>query len=138
MAKSQTGKRPGMTEKVLVVTRPDDVVLDGFRLLLVDLDSEQTKIISDVLLEITSSYTIITYMWGANDDSYWLLDKKAKSNLIIFNANSQSELVVGYIAAQRNSHYFGTLKNLAQANTKAIYGSEDCKALITLNLNNYE
>jgi hypothetical protein len=138
MAKSQTGKRSGMTEKVLVVTQPDDVVLDGFRLLLVDLDSEQTKIISDVLLEISSPYTIITYMWGSNDNSYWLLDKKAKSNLIIFNANSQNELIVGYIAAQKNSHYFGTLKILAQANAKAIYASEDCKSLITFNLNNHE
>ena len=138
MAKSQTGKRLGMTEKVLVVTQPDDVVLDGFRLLLVDLDSEQTKIISDVLLEISSPYTIITYMWGSNDNSYWLLDKKAKSNLIIFNANSQNELIVGYIAAQKNSHYFGTLKILAQANAKAIYASEDCKSLITFNLNNHE
>jgi hypothetical protein len=138
MAKSQTGERPRMTEKVLIVTQPDDVILDGFRLLLVDLDSEQMKIISDVLLEIKSSATVITYMWGSNDDSYWLLDKKAKSNLIIFNANSQNELIVGYIAAQKNSHYFGTLKTLAQANAKAIYASEDCKSLITLNLNNYE
>jgi hypothetical protein len=127
-----------MTEKVLIVTQPDDVVLDGFRLLLVDLDSEQTKIISDVLLEIKSPATIIAYMWGSNDDSYWLLDKKAKSNLIIFNANSQNELIVGYMAAQKNSHYFGILKILAQANAKAIYASEDCESLITFNLNNHE
>jgi hypothetical protein len=127
-----------MTGKVLVVTTPDDVVLDGFRLLLVNLDADQTKTVSDSLLKISSDTTVITYMWGSNDNSYWLLDKKAKSDLIIFNANSQNELIVGYMAAQKNSHYFGTLKTLAQANAKAIYASEDCESLITFNLNNHE
>ena len=127
-----------MTGKVLVVTTPDDVMIDGFRLLLVDLDADQTKTISDSLLKISSDISVITYMWGSNDDSYWLLDKKAKSDLIIFNANSQNELIVGYMAAQKNSHYFGTLKTLAQANAKAIYASEDCESLITFNLNNHE
>jgi hypothetical protein len=127
-----------MTGKVLVVTTPDDVMIDGFRLLLVDLDADQTKTISDSLLKISSDTSVITYMWGSNDDSYWLLDKKAKSDLIIFNANSQNELIVGYMAAQKNSHYFGTLKTLAQANAKAIYASEDCESLITFNLNNHE
>ena len=127
-----------MTGQVLVVTTPDDVMIDGFRLLLVDLDADQTKTISDSLLKISSDTSVITYMWGSNDDSYWLLDKKAKSDLIIFNANSQNELIVGYMAAQKNSHYFGTLKTLAQANAKAIYASEDCESLITFNLNNHE
>ena len=127
-----------MTGKVLVVTTPDDVMIDGFRLLLVDLDADQSKTISDSLLKISSDTSVITYMWGYNDDSYWLLDKKAKSDLIIFNANSQNELIVGYMAAQKNSHYFGTLKTLAQANAKAIYASEDCESLITFNLNNHE
>ena len=127
-----------MTGKVLVVTTPDDVMIDGFRLLLVDLDADQTKTISDSLLKISSDTSVITYMWGSNDDSYWLLDKKAKSDLIIFNANSQNELIVGYMAAQKNSHYFGTLKTLAPANAKAIYASEDCESLITFNLNNHE
>jgi hypothetical protein len=127
-----------MTSKVLVVTTPDDVVLDGFRLLLVDLDADQTKTVSDCLLQISSAMTVITYLWAYNDDVDWLLDKKIKSDLIIFNANSQCELIVGYIAAQQKSHYFGTLKSLGRANAKAIYASEDCKSLITFNLNNHE
>lgn len=127
-----------MTEKVLIVTPPDDVSIDGFRLLLVDLDADQTKTISDSLLKISSNTTIITYLWTSNDNSNWLLDKKLKSNLIIFNANSQNDLIIGYMSAQKNSHYFGTLKTLAAVNSKAIYASEDCESLITLNLNNYE
>ena len=127
-----------MTGKVLVVTPPDDVVLDGFRLLLVDLDADQTKTVSDCLLKISSVTPVITYLWGANDNVDWLLDKKIKSDLIIFNANSQQELIVGYMAAQKKSHYFGTLKSLGGANAKAIYASEDCESLITFNLNNHE
>ena len=127
-----------MTGKVLVVTTPDDVVLDGFRLLLVDLDADQTKTVSDCLLKISSDITVITYLWASNDDVDWLLDKKIKSDLIIFNANSQCELIVGYMAAQKKSHYFGILKSLGGANAKAIYASEDCESLITFNLNNYE
>jgi len=127
-----------MTGKVLVVTPPDDVVLDGFRLLLVDLDADQTKTVSDCLLKISSVTPVITYLWGANDNVDWLLDKKIKSDLIIFNANSQNELIVGYIAAQKNSHYFGTLKTLAMANAKAIYASEDCESLLKLHIDNHE
>jgi hypothetical protein len=127
-----------MTDKVLVVTPPDDVLIDGFRLLLVDLDADQTKIISNNLLNLVSNLTVITYLWTTNDNTSWLLDKKIKSDLIIFNANSQNELIVGYIAAQKNSHYFGTLKTLAMANAKAIYASEDCESLLKLHIDNHE
>ena len=65
-----------MTAKVVVVTAPDDVLIDGFRLLLVDLNAEQTKIISDSLLNLKSQHDIITYLWSSNHDTDWLLDKK--------------------------------------------------------------
>ena len=127
-----------MTDRVLIVTPPDDVLIDGFRLLLVDLNVEQTKTISDSLLNTHSKSTIITYLWTNKDNTDWLLDKKIKSDLIIFNADSHNELIVGYIAAQKNSHYFGTLKTLAIANAKAIYASEDCESLLKLNIDNHE
>jgi hypothetical protein len=127
-----------MTDKVLVVTPPDDVLIDGFRLLLVDLNVDQTKTISDSLLNISSNSTVITYLWTTKDSTDWLLDKKIKSDLIIFNADSQHELIVGYIAAQKNSHYFGTLKTLANANARVIYASEDCESLLKLHIDNHE
>jgi hypothetical protein len=127
-----------MTAKVVVVTAPDDVLIDGFRLLLIDLDAEQTKIISDSLLNLKSQHDIITYLWSSDHDTDWLLDKKSKSNLIIFNADSANSLIIGYICAQKNSHYFGTLRNLSRANAKAIYASEDCESLLNLTINNYE
>lgn len=127
-----------MTSSVVLVTPPDDTTADGFRLLLVDLDVVQTKIISDCLLQLNSRAMVITYLWDHNShDVSWLLDKKLKSDLIIFNAASANQLIVGYMAAQRNSHYFGTLKTLATVNARTIYASEDCESLLKFNLDNY-
>jgi|LauGreDrversion4_2_1035121.scaffolds.fasta_scaffold102267_4 hypothetical protein len=120
---------------VVIATSPDDVLTDGYRILLVDLDQHQSKTVSDVLLDISYTGSIIIYNWKTGDDTSWLIDKKHKSNLILFNADSSNEQIVGYIAAQKNSHYFGYLKNLAGANTKAIYASEDLKDLLTLIFN---
>jgi hypothetical protein len=72
-----------MTDKVVVVTSPDDVLIDGYRILIVGLTSEQSKVISDALLSIDYDANVILYIWESGD-SDWLLDKKHKSNLIIF------------------------------------------------------
>jgi hypothetical protein len=109
-----------MTDKVILVTPPDDILIDGIRILLVDLNSEQTQLISDALNRLTGDTTIISYMWNSKDNIDWLLDKKLKSQLIIFNADSENEIIVGYMAAQKNSHYFGILRSLTAANNCAI------------------
>ena len=126
-----------MADKVLVVTSPDDVLIDGYRILVAGLTPEQSKIVSDTLLKIKYSGNVILYLWDAGDNE-WLLDKKHKSDLIIFNADHENQALVGYMSAQKNSHYFGHLKFLASANAKAIYASEDLENLLTLILNNYE
>ena len=127
-----------MTDKVLVATSPDDVLIDGFRLLLVDLDSAQTKVLSDTLLDLKLDTTVIVYLWAGADPMSWLLDKRSKANLIIFNADSANELVVGYMAAQKKSHYFGNLKLLAGANSSVLYALEDCTNLLKASISNYE
>ena len=66
-----------MTDKVLIATSPDDVLVDGFRLLLVDLDSNQTKVLSDTLLSLKLETTVIVYLWAGTDPISWLLDKRA-------------------------------------------------------------
>jgi hypothetical protein len=126
-----------MTDKVVVVTSPDDVLIDGYRILIVGLTSEQSKVISDALLSIDYDDNVILYIWESGD-SDWLLDKKHKSNLIIFNADHDNQLLVGYMAAQKNSHYFGYLKFLASANAKSIYASEDAENLLISSLNTYD
>lgn len=118
-----------MTNKVIVVTSPDDVLLDGFRILLVNLSPEQGKIVSDALLHLDTSNTVIMYMWN-NDAVNWLLDKKTKSDLIIFNADSDNDILVGYLAAHPTAHYFGILKDLHQINNRAIYNVENVLTLL--------
>lgn len=114
-----------MTDKVILVTPPDDVLLDGFRLLLIDLSPEQSSVVSTALTTI-ESFTVIAYVWKSGNDIDWLFDKKHKANLIIFNADSQNETLVGYFAAQRNSYYFGNLKSLQSVNKSAIYSIDQC------------
>jgi hypothetical protein len=110
-----------MTEKILVVTPPDDVLYDGLRILLVDLDIEQTKLISDALQMLNNDGTVMVYMWKNLDSIEWLFDRKLKSDLIIFNANSTNDLLVGYFSAQFNSYYIGTLRTLSLVNNSVIY-----------------
>jgi hypothetical protein len=110
-----------MTDKVLLVTTPDDVLVDGIRILLVDIVPEQQQIISDALTQLDNSPDIVVYVWNSTNDTSWLLDKKLKSDAIIFNANSENDVIIGYMAAQSNSHYFGTLKILSMVNNSTIY-----------------
>lgn len=118
-----------MTDKVIVVTAPDDVLLDGIRLLLVNLNQEQGKCISDALMAFQNSNIVITYVWN-QESVNWLLDKKLKSKLIFFNADTDNDMLNGYLSAQPNSHYFGTLKDLHIVNNRAIYNVEDILNLL--------
>lgn len=119
-----------MIEQVLIATEPDDVVLDGFRILLADLTPEQSQTVSASLLNISLSQRVILYSWNSNNSIEWLLDKKAKCNLIVFNADSYNNILIGYLAAQANSYYFGDLKLLAGANNSKLYAQEDCQRLL--------
>ena len=126
----ETTKRYQMTEAVLIVTEPDDTVLDGYRILLADLTSEQSQTVSASLLNISLSDRVVLYSWNSSNNIEWLLDKKAKSDLILFNADSYNDILAGYLSAQKNSYYFGNLKLLAGANNSRIYAQEDCQKLL--------
>jgi predicted DNA binding protein len=119
-----------MSNKVLLVTPPDDVLLDGIRILLVDLVPEQQQIISDALTQLVSIPNIILYVWNSTNDINWLLDKKSKSDAIIFNADSENDVIIGYMAAQSNSHYFGTLKILSMVNNSTIYNIDQVSTIL--------
>lgn len=120
-----------MTERVIVVTPPDDVPLkDGVRILCVDLTSYQTQIVSDALKQLETDDTVITYIWRADNSVDWLLDKKQKSQVILFNAESKNELIVGYMAAQATSYYFGSLRSLNLANDYAVYDNNQLVAIL--------
>ena len=126
-----------MTNKVILVTEPDDVNYDALRLLLVNLSTEQTQLLSNSLSKIDHLPTTVLYIWN-NGDADWLFDKKHKSNYIVFNADHENEIIKGYMAAQRNSAYFGTLKELTKVNIKAIYNIDDCIKILETAIGNYE
>ncbi len=119
-----------MSNKVLLVTSPDDVLADGVRILLVDLVPEQQQIISNALAQLATIPNVVLYIWNSSDDASWLLDKKSKSDTIIFNADSENDVIIGYMAAQSNSHYFGTLKILSVVNNSTIYNIDQVLTIL--------
>lgn len=123
-----------MTDKILVITSPDDVLLDGIRILHVSLTDEHSQIVSSALMTCQAPTAIINYVWKMGDPISWLLDKQLKSDVIIFNAHPVNdgahELIIGYIAAQSKSYYFGTLRDLHLANDRVIYNSDDILTLL--------
>lgn len=119
-----------MSERVLIVSNPDDVLEDGLRILFVDLTNEQGLMISQALSEIKLSSLVIAYTWKMGDSIEWLIDKKHKSQLVFFNAGSQNDIIVGYMAAQKNSYYFGTLRDLFGVNKSAVYDVSNIKEIL--------
>ena len=123
-----------MTNKILIVTPPDDSLLQGIRITHVQLNEEQSNIISNALLQTSLPNTIINYVWKMGDRVEWLLDKIAKSDIVFFNADTQYngaiELIIGWTAAQPQSYYFGSLRDLHLANNNVLYGSDDVLNLL--------
>lgn len=127
-----------MSNKLSLVTAPDDIPQDSLRVLLVSLTADQTKIISDVLTEFDKIPNTVLYVWNVMDSTEWLFDKKNKSNIIIFNASQDNQELVGYLAAQPNSYYFGVLKTLGIINNNIIHDMNQCFELIKETITAYE
>lgn len=123
-----------MSDKIILVTPPDDILLDGIRITYIELTEEQSSIVSLALLNSKLPHTIINFVWKMGDRVDWLLDKIAKSDIVLFNAeatnNGAIELILGWAAAQPQSYYFGKLKDLHLANDRAIYTSDDVTNLL--------
>jgi hypothetical protein len=117
-----------MSDKILVVTQPDDTLINGIRILHVELNEEQSMIVSSALMNSNTQHTVVNYVWKMGDSVEWLMDKVLKSNFILFNPdnpnNGATDLIIGYIAAQPNSYYFGNLRDLNLVNTSVIYNSD--------------
>lgn len=122
-----------MSDRILVITPPDDILLQGIRILHVELTEEQSSIISAALLNTTLPHTIVNYVWKMGNPVSWLLDKISKSDIVIFNADvppNGTDIIIGWVSAQPNSYYFGDLRDLHLANDHAIYSVEDVSNLL--------
>lgn len=126
-----------MSDRVLLVSPPDDVFEDALRILLIDLTKDQSDLFSQSLLSKKNIPNTVIYSWSLTDDSNWLFDKSLKSNLVIFNADSENQTLVGYFAGKRNSCYFGNLKTLHIINKSAIYDVHQCGELLERTFETY-
>ena len=116
-----------MSEKIILVSYPDDILLDGVRILLYDLEKSQTDIISKALVSLDFETNIIVYTINFLTESKYFIDKYHKSNIVVFNADSENQTVVGFLAGKSNSMYFGSLRGLKEINDSEIYNEEICK-----------
>lgn len=121
-----------------IISSPDDKFVDGVRILCVDLTQEQSQLVSTTIINLNPSVDLAIYVWKSGDPVDWLLDKKNKSDLIVFNAESIHQTLTGYLAAQKKSCYFGILKDIGEINNKAIYNVDFFKTLMEEVINNDE
>jgi hypothetical protein len=68
-------------------------------------------------------------MWSFGELD-WLFDKKHKSSMLFFNAEQENQELVGYLAAQPNSYYFGTMRSLGIINRRAVHDKQQFLNLI--------
>ena len=124
--------------KLILVTPPDDISTDGLRILLVGIQQERTNLISSALTQLPSIPNTVLYLWNTGNDIEWLLDKKRKSHLIIFDVDNLPGELVGYLAAQINSYYFGHIRELGIINNNSILDVNQCYELLENTITTYE
>ena len=126
-----------MSNKVLLVTDPDDIFENGLRISIIGLTPDQSNIVSKALMETNTPDRIIAYIWNNEDSMKWLIDKIYKSNIIIFNADHDNQLLSGFLASRPNSYYFGSLKDLGLINSSVIYDIGQCKSILEKHFEKY-
>jgi hypothetical protein len=121
-----------MTDKILVVTAPDDILQSGIRIAHINLSQPQSQIISQALMQSTLPHIIINYVWNQGDSKLWLFDKITKTDLILFNAECdiESSMLIGWLSADPRSYYFGDLRDLNIVNDRVLYNSDDISKLL--------
>jgi hypothetical protein len=124
-----------MSDKILLITEPDDSFLEGVRIFLYNLDPEQYGIFSLALLNFDSVPSTIVYNSNNSTNIQWLIDKLLKSDLIIFNANSENQQLVGYLCSKPNSYYFGELRDLSLVNNSVIFDVHQLKEILERRFN---
>lgn len=127
-----------MADQVTIVTSPDDVLENSLRLLLVDLTPELSQLVSTALMKFDYRNKIICYTWKNSDSIEWLLDKFYKSNIVIFDADSRNQTLIGFLAASEKSSYFNYLKDLNLVNKSMLYSHESVIKLLENKARIYE
>ena len=82
------------------------------------------------MLSLKSVSKIIIYTWKSGNSIPWLLDKNLKSQLLIINAESDHQDLVGYFVSKGDSYYFGNLRSLKDVNNSVLYDIEQSKEVL--------
>ena len=127
-----------MSNKILLVTSPDDVAIDALRILLVGLTEDQSSVISDALTNLDQVPETVLYVATETDTVQWLIDKKLKSDLIIFNAEMDNGELVGYLAAQSNAYFFGNLRYIGITTKRALFDRHQAEELLKEKITEHE
>ena len=127
-----------MSERVIVVTPPDDVLVEAKRILLFDPTVDQTQMISQCLSDIELINTVVFYIWRTGDDLNWLLDKALKYDLLILNADTSEQSMLGYLFSKPNSYYLGNIRSLSQLKNNQIYDADHLNTILKERLNHCE
>ena len=88
------------------------------------LKEEQSTLVSSIIYNLKDYKPTIIYVSNGQNDTEWLLDKKQKCSIIVYNAEMEDQTMVGYLAAQSNSYYFGELRSLTSVNKNKINNKE--------------
>ena len=126
-----------MSDKIFLVTEPDDSFLEGIRIFLFDLNPEQYAVFSLALLNFDSVPSTVIYNAKDSTNIQWCIDKLLKSDLIIFNANSENQQLVGYLCAKPESYYFGELRSLSLVNKSVIFDVQQLKEILERKFGKY-
>lgn len=127
-----------MSEKIILVTDPDDTAISGLRILLVDLTQNQEENVSEKLKNLDTNENIIVYIWKNLESINWLLDKLLKSDLVLFNAETDNQIICGFLASKPNSYYFGMLRDLDIYNVNSLDNGYDLKDILYKHKGSYE
>lgn len=119
-----------MSEKIIVVTPPDDIWDDAERITLVDLNPEQSKTISDIITSVDITSNIVIYNFQHLNDEQWLVDKIQKSQLVFYNAESDNQLLVGYLLNNKNAYSLGVRRGLDFVNNRKILEQQEIRTMI--------
>jgi hypothetical protein len=126
-----------MSDKITIVTPPDDIYTEGFRIFLYDLHKDQYSIFSQSVLSGDIVPSLIIYNADNLTDIRWILDKLLKSDLIIFNAESNNQQMIGYLCSKMNSYYFGKLRDLFLVNNSIIFDVVQLKEILESQFEKY-
>jgi hypothetical protein len=127
-----------MSERVIVVTPPDDILVDAKRILLFDPTVEQTQTISQCLSNIDLDTSVIFYIWRVGNDLDWLLDKSLKYDLMILNAETQEQSMLGYLFSKPNSYYVGNMRSLSRLKNNQINDTDHLNTILKERIKNCE